>query len=94
MYTKLNRLLVLAIATLFTLTAAACAPEGGDSEDLKGVDESVTTENALTGSLAVGSTLKTTANLNLRTGSSTSKSIIRTMPNGSTVTVCAGASSG
>jgi len=46
-------------------------------------------ENALTGSLPVGTLLKTTTSLNLRTGPSTAYRILLTMPTGASVTVVA-----
>lgn len=77
-------------AALFAVASLAvgCTPGTElDQEALQGADESVDSEAALTGSVPVGSTLKTTADLNLRKGPSTSKSIMYTMPEGSTVTV-------
>jgi hypothetical protein len=76
-------------ATLaLSLVLAACSPQSGlDHEDLQGADESVSDSSALSGSIPVGSKLRTTANLNLRKGPSTSQSIKYTMPEGSTVTV-------
>jgi hypothetical protein len=71
-----------------SLLLGACAPQSGlDHEDLQGADESVSDSSALSGSIPVGSKLRTTANLNLRKGPSTSQSIKYTMPEGSTVTV-------
>jgi uncharacterized protein YraI len=81
------------IAVVFTLIATAvvgCAPGGGEpsSEDLVGADETTANgEDGLSGSIPVGTTLKSTTGVNLRSGASTSKSILYTIPNGSTVTV-------
>lgn len=88
----LKKLFVATLVAASTSLFAACAPGGAELENeaLEAADESVTNEDALTQSVAVGSTLKTTANLNLRTGASTSKSIMYTMPEGSTVTAVAG----
>jgi hypothetical protein len=77
-------------AGLFALSTlgVGCTPGTElDQESLQGADESVDSEAALTGSVPVGSTLKTTADLNLRKGPSTSKAVMYTMPEGSTVTV-------
>lgn len=80
--------LVALSAALVTLGAVACssAPAGFDSSELSSGDETTGEINAeLSTSVTVGQKLVTTANLNLRTGASTSNSIIRVMPNGSTV---------
>src|SRR4029077_11818455 len=45
--------------------------------------------DGLTGSVAVGSTLKATTDVNLRSGPSTSNSVLHVVPSGSTVTVMA-----
>lgn len=50
--------------------------------------------DALTGSRPVGSTLTTSANLNLRTGASTNHTILLTMPRGSSVSVVTSQPSG
>ncbi|MCB9637183.1 MAG: SH3 domain-containing protein, partial [Sandaracinus sp.] len=69
-----------------------------DNEDLTAVDEDAFLDGvdaafAVSGSVSVGSTLRTTANLNLRSGASTSNRVILTMPSGSTVTVVSGSPS-
>jgi uncharacterized protein YraI len=65
-----------------------------DSSELKGSDETVTPgADALTGSVNVGATLKATADVNLRTSSSTSSSILHVVPKGATVTVVSGSPS-
>ncbi|MCB9611810.1 MAG: SH3 domain-containing protein [Sandaracinus sp.] len=66
-----------------------------DNEDLTAVDEDAFLDGvdaafAVSGSVSVGSTLRTTANLNLRSGASTSNRVVLTMPSGSTVTVVSG----
>jgi uncharacterized protein YraI len=66
--------------------AGACSASGEDavdSEELQGAPED--NNFALTQEVAAGATLRTTANLNLRKGPSTSDSIIRVIPQGSTV---------
>lgn len=61
-----------------------------DNEGLVSADETVTTEAALSTSVAAGSTLATTANLNLRSSASTGASVLRTMPVGSRVIAVTG----
>jgi uncharacterized protein YraI len=78
---------VAAVASLFSLPACT-VDSSGDSEEITGAPENVdTNEGAISGSLKVGSTLIATANVNLRTGPSTSKSILHVVPDGSSVTV-------
>jgi hypothetical protein len=87
MYANLRNL-IASISLGLSLVLGACAPPGAvDHEDLQGADESVSDSAALSGSVPVGSKLRTTANLNLRKGPSTSQTIKYTMPEGSTVTV-------
>ncbi|MBL8956713.1 MAG: SH3 domain-containing protein [Myxococcaceae bacterium] len=74
------------------LALLACAPtlEGdvGDDSLLRGEDDELAqTSSALTGTVAVGTTLKATANLNLRSGPGTSNAVRLVMPAGSTMTV-------
>jgi len=57
--------------------------EPREDEFLDGVDAAF----AVSGSVATGSTLRTTADLNLRSGASTGYRVVLTMPRGSTVTV-------
>ncbi len=59
------------------------AEEPADGEDLREAE-------ALMGSVAAGTTLKTNANLNLRKSASTSAGIIRVIPKGASVTVVSG----
>ncbi len=81
------------IAVFFTLMATvvvACAPGTNDpaSQDLVGADEDTASkEDGLSGSIPVGTTLKSTTGVNLRSGPSTSKSILYTVPEGSKVVV-------
>lgn len=60
----------------------------GDDEVLVGADEDLatSTSQSLAQTLPIGSTLKTTGNLNLRTGASTSNSVRLVIPTGATVT--------
>ncbi|MBX3127450.1 MAG: SH3 domain-containing protein [Polyangiaceae bacterium] len=67
----------------------ACAPATAPIESEELTEDTEAVGEGLTGPVAVGSTLKTTGNVNLRTGASTSHSIIRVVPKGSTVTVAA-----
>jgi murein DD-endopeptidase MepM/ murein hydrolase activator NlpD len=67
---------------------AGCGVEGvaGDEPGLVGVDEELaTTSQALSTSVPIGSTLRTTAPLNLRTGAGTTFAIRLTIPSGATV---------
>jgi uncharacterized protein YraI len=66
-----------------------------DNEGLVGVNEDefldgVDAAFAVSGSVPAGSTLRTTADLNLRSGASTGYRVVLTMPRGSTVTVVSG----
>src|SRR6185369_1058975 len=81
-----------ALAACAIVALGACAPETGegetDSEELIGAPEDITTDDAaLAGSPAVGAGLKTTSDLNLRTGPSTSDSVLHVIPSGDVVTV-------
>lgn len=78
-----------AVAALgcFGCAGSAELSDGDVGEELIGSDEDLaTTADALTGTIAVGSTLKTTGNLNLRTGPSTGYSVRLVIPNGASVT--------
>jgi uncharacterized protein YgiM (DUF1202 family) len=68
---------------------SACAPtaEVLDSEALVGAPEIASASEALSGSLPVGSSLRATASVNLRSGPSKSYSILHVVPDGSLVTV-------
>ncbi len=57
-----------------------------ESEGLDGADDTVTLSNELSSSIPVGSTLKATANVNLRSGPSTSYKVLLVVPNGGKVT--------
>lgn len=73
---------------LTLMFAGACSPAGGglESEQLTGVDETVSSsEEGVSGPLAIGSVLKTTSNLNFRTGPSTGYKVLRVLGKGSVV---------
>jgi hypothetical protein len=79
----------ICIATL-TVMSACTAESGGpvDSEELVGAPEIFdSNEEAVSGSHAVGSTLKATTNVNLRKGASTDTAVLHVVPSGATVTV-------
>ncbi len=78
------------------LVAALMLGCAAEVPEITGVDEDAEDERAaeaLTGPVAVGSSLTTIADLNLRSGASTSAGVLRVMPEGSTVTVVEGAPS-
>lgn len=76
---------LLVLAAVVALGSVACTAGQGDGSEAL---EATADELATTGpTYQAGTTLKTTANLNLRSGPSTSHSVLRVMPNGSTVTV-------
>jgi uncharacterized protein YraI len=80
-------LLALAM-TSCGLLASGCGVVPGDEDDeVTSADESVSSSEALTKNVAVGSKLRTTTGLNLRAGSSTSAKVLLAMPSGSIVTV-------
>jgi uncharacterized protein YraI len=77
-----------ALGSLLGLSACSATPGDPDSTELVGAPETVdANHDALSGSHPVGSKLKTTADLNLRTGPSTNKSILHVIPDGSEVTL-------
>lgn len=74
----------LLLAVMLTLGCAASAP------DIVGVDEEGEDERAaeaLTGNVAVGTSLTTIVDLNLRSAASTSASVLKVIPEGSSVVV-------
>lgn len=89
---------LFAFATTTTGCAADTANQGGTtigSEELVGADDSgdgYAAESVL-GNVAVGATLKSTTGVNLRSGPSTSKSVLHVIPSGATVTVVTSAPS-
>jgi cell wall-associated NlpC family hydrolase len=87
--TAFRSLVSFASASALALSAAACVV-GCSGSDGGGAaaDDSVTSESsALSSDESVGSTLHTTAYLNLRTGPSTGHSVILVIPDGAAVTV-------
>ncbi len=76
-----------ALHAVLLATAVACAPPSSapSSETLASEEETDSTEGGLSGSVTTGATLKTTGNLNFRTGPSTSKSVMYVLPVGTTV---------
>jgi hypothetical protein len=77
------------IVPFLLLSVGACGQEIATSDEMPvGVDDSITTQDAMTASVAFGTRLLTTAsNLNLRKGPSTSYAVRVVMPNGSSVRV-------
>jgi len=77
---------LLVLAAFVALGSVACSASQGDGESA--TLEATADELATTGpTYQAGTQLKTIANLNLRSGPSTNNSVLRVMPNGSTVTV-------
>ena len=85
--------LVLGLGALATTAGCAATSASGDgqptSEQLVGADESADgyAAESVLGNVAVGSTLKATTNVNLRSGPSTSDGIYHVVPTGALVTV-------
>jgi uncharacterized protein YgiM (DUF1202 family) len=78
----------LAAASLMSAVGCSATPEEPDSDSLVGAPEDVVTKGeGVSGSLAVGSTLVSTTDVNHRTGPSTSYKILHVVPQGSKVTV-------
>jgi len=68
------------------VAGGACSPASPDGS-LEGLDESTdTASEGVSGTLAIGTTLETTGNLNLRTGPSTGYKVLRVMAKGTTAT--------
>ena len=88
---SLVRSTILAAASaLFVSAVVACAPvapePGGGS--LEGADESTaTSEDGVSGSVAVGTALRTTDAVNLRSGPAMNRSVLYVVPDGARVTV-------
>ena len=75
-------------AVVLVVLAGACSPAapGENSESLSGVDETVNSnQEGVSGPLAIGSQLKTTANLNFRTGPSSGYKVLRVLAKGTVV---------
>jgi hypothetical protein len=87
----------MALLASFVVTSSGCSAaseDDPDSEELVGADEDVeTSEQGVSGSIAVGTKLVATTNVNLRTGASTSYKILHVVPNGAQVVVQASAPS-
>lgn len=69
------------------LVPACSATSDPDSALLGMPEDSESSEQGISGSVAAGSILQATANVNLRTGPSTSKTILDVVPDGAEVTV-------
>ncbi|MGV3625238.1 MAG: SH3 domain-containing protein [Archangium sp.] len=81
-----NTLRFLALSTVMAMGCAGTAGETAtDGEVLVGADETATISSELTGGVALGSTLKTTSNLNLRSGPGTGYQVRLVIPQGATV---------
>lgn len=78
--------LLTSVALLAGLAGCSADYAPAPSDLLSSAEENGTSAEAVTAAYPVGTTLRTTANLNLRTGPSTRNSVILVMPNGSTVT--------
>jgi len=77
----------LAVVAAVGLSLAACSAAPGDSSN---VDETAALADELSGGVPNGTHLMTTANLNLRTGPSTSNAILAVIPSGAEVTTLSG----
>jgi hypothetical protein len=78
-------------ASLLSLSACTVGTTDPDDEELKGGPENIANNaDAVSGTIADGSTLIATGDVNLRTGPSTSNSILHVVPKGATVTVVDG----
>lgn len=81
-----TKLLVGLIAVGLVGCAGAVSDTPMDSDLLEGVEETGTISQELSSGVAIGSTLRTTANLNLRTGASTGYRVRLVIPRGARVT--------
>jgi hypothetical protein len=88
MSTSFRTALVVALSVL--ATACGQSTMDIDNDELSSADETASIEGALSTSVTAGSTLATTANLNLRSSPSTTASVLRTMPIGSSVIAVTG----
>jgi cell wall-associated NlpC family hydrolase len=77
------------VAMMTALPSCTTEGEGAiDSEELVGApEETGSNDNAISSSYPAGTKLKSTTNVNLRSGPSTSKSVLLVIPSGSTVTL-------
>lgn len=85
MWSRTASLAVMFALASSGLISCAAAPTDPDSEEL--TEDVGTQGEGVTGTLAVGTELKSTANVNLRASASTSAAILYTIPSGSKVTV-------
>jgi uncharacterized protein YraI len=76
---------LLVVGVLVALSACSATTDPVDSEDLVGAPE--TNDYAITEEVPAGTTLRATANVNLRSGANTDASILRVIPLGATVKV-------
>jgi hypothetical protein len=84
----ITRLLNASLITALGLALSGCLSATDDGDELIVADELADdVEGGLSGSLAVGSTLIATANVNLRASASTSGTVLDVVPNGSSVIV-------
>lgn len=81
------RFLCLSFAVVAIASSAAGCGYGDSAEDPLADEELVDSESALVGNMQPGTSLETTARLNLRAGPSTTNAIYLTMPLGATVTL-------
>lgn len=79
--------LALALTSCGLLASGCGAVPGDEDDEVTGAEEMVSSSEALTKNVAVGSQLRTTTGLNLRAGASTKDTILVAMPAGSLVTV-------
>lgn len=91
---RLSLLLAVVSVPAFVGCSVQQAEGSADSEELVGAEEDDGTDGrgaeSVVGAVAAGAQLRTTANLNLRNGASTSNKILHVIPSGSLVTVVSG----
>lgn len=88
MITKTNRGGLGVVLGACSVLTVGCSSAPADSSEVTGADDSVaSTADALTGNVGVGTTLRTTTGLNLRSGPGTGYAILVTMPAGAIVSV-------
>ena len=78
---------VVAVGVLFALGACSSSAGNPDSENIQSADEqsAAAVSQELSSGVPIGSTLATTASLNLRTGHATSNHILHVIPHGAHV---------
>src|SRR4051794_11426791 len=90
-YRLVSRVALALGASLLALSGCVARPlDSSDSSE----EEASTHQEGLSGAMPVGAVLKATSNVNLRSGPSTSNSILTVISVGSAVTVQASAPSG